>query len=54
MKIFQETPNLGKYDKNIGILHEDLNKFYCCRRHEFATLASLRDTQHFYTVNSNM
>jgi len=54
MKISQETPKLGKYDKNIGTLHEDLSKFYRCRRHEFATLASLCNTQYFYNVDSNM
>jgi len=52
MKISQEMPNLGKYGKNIGMLHEHLSKFYRCR-HEFATQASLCDTQYFYTVDSN-
>jgi len=54
MKISQKPQNLGKCDKNIGMFHEDLSKFYRCRRHEFATLASLWDIQYLYTVDSNM
>ena len=36
-----------------GNLYEDLQTFYCCRRHKFATNVLLCKTQHFYIVYSD-
>jgi hypothetical protein len=43
-----------KRTKTSATLHEDLNAFYCCRRHKFATKALLRIAQYFYIVDSEM
>jgi hypothetical protein len=37
-----------------GTLREDLRTFYCCWRHKFVTEVLLRNTQHFYIVDTEM